>query len=250
MGIIDIIRRSLVLFFKNFKDMLIALIIFSIFRGILTSILVPIFGGANMNVFSSHNMMNIMDRANRASETFSYTFITDFIDYLILGTNSIAILELLRGGYYSIGLVLDKFRENSYGIIIVSGILALISTVFSFIPLFGTIISILVIPGFSYAYFLLEDDYEETAINSLINSYQLTNGHKLNLVILVIFFRVIPFLLGVIVFTTLFPFLIFGLGFISLLLFIATFIFSSFIDMLTTIGLSIYYEAKTFENII
>ena len=248
MGLFNIIKKSLGIFVSNFKDMLIAVIVFSIFRAVLNSILISIFGDGSGNLLSTSNMMDVMDSSSGSIDSFSYRFISSFTDYLILGTNFIAMLGLIRRGEYNIGLVFEKFKENLSDIVIVSGILALISVLFESIPVIGFIITVVVIPGLIYSYFLLEDDYENSSINSLMNSYRLTNGHKFNLVILVILIRVFPFILGAIIIATLFPFFLMGLGLISILLMIGTFIFSSFIDMITSIALTIYYEVNTFDR--
>lgn len=248
MGLFDIIKKSLGIFVSNFKDMLIAVIVFSIFRAVLNSILISIFGDGSGNLLSTSNMMDVMDSSSGSIDSFSYRFIIYFTDYLILGANFMAMLGLIRRGEYNIGLVFEKFKENLSDIVIVSGILALISVLFESIPVIGFIITVVVIPGLIYSYFLLEDDYENSPINSLMNSYRLTNGHKFNLVILVILIRVFPFILGAIIIATLFPFFLMGVGLISILLMIGTFIFSSFIDMITSIALTIYYEVNTFDR--
>lgn len=248
MGLFDIIKKSLGIFVNNFKDMLIAVIVFSIFRAVLNSILISIIGDGSGNLLTTSNMMDVMDSSSGSIDSFSYRFISSFTDYLILGANFIAMLGLIRRGEYNIGLVFEKFKENLSDIVIVSGILALISVLFESIPVIGFIITVVVIPGLIYSYFLLEDDYENSPINSLMNSYRLTNGHKFNLVILVFFIRVFPFILGAIIIATLFPFFLMGLGLISILLMIGTFIFSSFIDMITSIALTIYYEVNTFDR--
>lgn len=232
------IRKTLRLFMRNLGTILLVYLILSLIGFITASTLNISFG---FNILDKSNIQSMAkDLANDSStKSFFYTLLQGTLSLSILGTNQIGLLNLLRGGGYSINGLVEIFKNNYKDILLVAFLITFISKLVGLIPILGGIVAIIASLAFCFSFFLIYDFKAKGPDSYLKGSANITNGHKLRLFILNIIYGFVPIVLGAVLIITsiISKSLSLGIGgiIVSILLLTLT-------SLLSTIGQSVYYD--------
>lgn len=243
MGIIETIKASISVFFRNFKDIFITFIIIAIIEWILALVLSQVFGGVDMALDNYKDYLTGIKSTNKNS--INYQLITVFISNLVKGANSLAILDLIRGGSYGLSEVFSKLKDHTKSIMGIAGILTLIDVFLNMVPLIGVILSFVAFAAFAYVFYLIEDYDGLGIVDNFKASYELTKGYKFNIFLLQILYGILPFLLVLVFILFLIPLAISGLWELGFIFFLLITILSTFTNFLLVIGITLYYESNT-----
>lgn len=246
MGIFAIFKESIKVFLTDSKDLVISFIILSIFQSLFVFILISIFGDPT---YEFNFVLSKTPLEEGVSDLFSYNLIQHFVSYLVLGANSLALLDLVRGWDYSIHTVIEKFKENYPTIIILSLILALLNSILGKIPVIGSLLGLILTLGFSYVFFLIEDGNIEYTIDYFKTSYRLSQGHKLYIFILETLYVILPYIIIIVTSIVLLPGIILTFGLLGLVIAFLWLLLSAFFHLLSTLGLTIYYHNNGFKKL-
>lgn len=240
MKISKIVKDSFLLFLSKFFDLLIALVVIAVVRSIITGILIRILGIGSYS--QEYLTSNFIFNYEIGGYDFYFSLVNEFVVNVFLGANYLALLELIRGGDYSIGLVFEKLKEYYPQIIVLSLIYSIIISALKLVPILGSIVAIIAQVAFAYIYFLIEDMENEGIVDHFRLSYELTNGHKINLFLMTLIYKLIPIVIIFVVTIFTMPLIILSLGLLGFPLVIGYIILSSSISIMTSIGLSLYYD--------
>lgn len=232
------IRKTLGLFMQNLGTILLVYLILSLIGFITARTLNISFG---FNILDKSNIQSMAkDLANNSStKSFFYTLVQGTLSLSILGTNQIGLLNLLRGGRYSINTLLDIFKNSYKDILLVAFLITFISKLVGLIPILGGIVEIIASLAFCFSFFLIYDFKAKGPDSYLKGSANLTNGHKLRLFILNIIYGILPITIGsVLLLVSIFSKNL-SLAIGAVIIFILLITLSS---LLATIGQSVYYD--------
>lgn len=245
MNYISLIGKSFSIFLKNIKDFLVVIVVFIILGSILDLI------GPSESILE--NPMRIIGQRNIFDFTrgpglgnmtaFTYDYLRSFILNIFLGANFMALLDLLRGYSYGILEIKDKIVHFASVLVPVAAIYTLIAKILGLVPIIGGILGIVAYFALIFTFFLIEDYSDMDAIDYLKFSYELTNGHKLNLAIIAVLINILPIIVVILLITLIAPLIFLGgisVIYILLILIFALPIFTS--TMMTMLAISIYYE--------
>ena len=232
------IRKTLRLFIANLGTILLVYLILSVI-GFISASLLNVSYGFNMLDKSIVQSM-ARDLAEESSvKSFFYILFQGTLSLSILGTNQIGLLNLLRGGGYSIRGLIEIFKSSYKDILLVAFLITFISRLVGLIPILGGILLVVVSLTFCFSFFLIYDFKAKGPDSYLKGSANLTNGHKLRLFILNILYGFVPIILGVVlaIISIVSKSLSLGIGGV-----IITILLLTLTSLLSTIGQSIYYD--------
>ena len=232
------IRKTLGIFMKNLGTILLVYIILSLIGFISASTLNISFG---FNILDKSNIQSMAkELANDSStKSFFYILVQGTLSLSILGTNQIGLLNLLRGGRYSISGLIEIFKNNYKDILLVAFLITFISKLVGLIPILGGIVAIIASLAFCFSFFLIYDFKAKGPDSYLKGSANLTNGHKFRLFVLNIIYGILPIAIGsaLLLASILSKSLSLGIG--AVIIFILLITLSS---LLATISQSVYYD--------
>lgn len=232
------IRKTLRIFMANLGTILLVYLILSLI-GFVTARLLNVSYGFNMLDKSNFQSM-ARDLAEESStKSFFYTLVQGTLSLSILGTNQIGLLNLLRGGRYSVNTLLEIFKNNYKDILLVAFLITFISRLVGLIPILGGILVVVVSLAFCFSFFLIYDFKAKGPDSYLKGSANLTNGHKFRLFILNMIYGILPITIGSVLLLVSILSKSLSLGIGAVIIFILLITLSS---LLATISQSIYYD--------
>lgn len=184
MNLKENINKTLYIFKENIGELLKVFLVF-----ILIEYLVDLILGINsINEF-------IYRGPNYHSRKLFKNFISLYIGQILLASQQLTLLDLVRGGSFGIEEVYNKFKKEWKLILPISFALTLILFVLDLVPLVGWILSIFGSIVFSFTYLLIGDYEGGTPIDYLKLSFNRTEGYRMNILKIFAIYRIVPIFL-------------------------------------------------------